>query len=172
MGLNNYVIRDAVESDTDGLKRLFDYIFGESMCGGHAVDYVTGRYMVATTLKGEIVAATGIVPPLRSDFNGFEVSWTATLPEHRHNGLIIEMLKQCIDKMVFCQMDVYCRCWRLPESEKINLYHVLTTLGFEEVMRDLSTMQSPYTVDCNDCPHRETNKTCICHTDLWLLHRS
>lgn len=167
--MNDYIIRDALDSDYDKLCALFDQMFGRSMCDESAYDPIEGRYKVALDRFGDIVATTGLIPPSRSSCEGYEVTWTATLPAHRKRGLVTHMLADAINQWAYPNIPIYCFCWRVGNNEKINLYSVLTRLGFTEVMRGVKAMSNPHFTSCKNCPYSEHG--CYCYNDLWVLER-
>ena len=41
--------------------------------------------------NNEVVSITGILPLNKSEYDGYEITWTCTKLEHRHKGLIINI---------------------------------------------------------------------------------
>lgn len=167
--LDEYEIRNAKESDYNKLHILFDKVFGSAMCDESAYTPIVGRYKVAVDKFGNIVSATGIIPSTMSELDGYEVTWTATLPEHRHKGLIRHMLAKSIKDWTNSNIPIYCFCWRLADKDKINLYSVMTSLGFKELAVNTKHFLKPYYSCCKTC--HNTKETCHCYIDLWVLNR-
>ena len=165
--LGDYVMRRSLERDKEQLRILFKKSFGDmaEQCG--ALDWVDGRYML--TLKEDIIiSCTGILPLTKSDFNGYEVTWTCTLKEYRHQGFIVSMLAAC-EKELQEDKPIYCSCWHLPNKEKANLHNALTQLGYKEVIHTHVSRMYPHTGECIGCCYKGDG--CYCTGDLYYKVR-
>lgn len=164
----NFVLRDATDSDKDEAYELLRKVFGGNLdCYCGTLDDYWGSYVIATH-NGDVVAVTGLLPEENSDFLGWEVNWTCTSPGFRHNGLVTELLRHEIEHRLPKGASLFCEAWRIGDN-KINLYGVLTSLGFRQVGTGMQHGCSEYESVCKSCPQRK-GVLCECYTDVWKLN--
>lgn len=163
-----FEMRKSTDKDYEQIKALLKESFGDMAehCG--ALDWVDNRYMVAV-VNNQIVACTGILPLHKSDFNGYEITWTCTTKEFRHNGLIVKMLDAC-ERELKDSKPIYCSCWHLTNKDKANLHNALTRLGFEEVIHSHVVRVHPHIDMCNYCCYSSAG--CKCTGDLYQKNRA
>lgn len=162
-----YSFRAAREEDYDALYKLFDTYFGKMATEGGAMSNLSNRYLVAC-YEDRIVAVTGVIPPEKSNYNGYEISWTCTDANHRGRGLIVAMMQMIIEKLP-SDAELYCDCWRLFGKDRPNLYNVMQMSGFTEVIHDRIKRKFPHSSECHGCPY--ATKGCFCFGDLYKLRR-
>lgn len=164
------IIRNALNRDEKQLKELFKQCFGNLAEDGGALSWIEGRYKVAeddTTNK--IVAVSGILNVNHSDYNGYEITWTCTMPEYRKQGLIVKILEQCESELENDHIPLYCDCWRIAANEYINLHSVMKHLGMRQVIKDRISRVFPHNKECVGCINKKDG--CYCHGDLYFKER-
>ena len=155
--------RKSTENDANHLKTLFRICFGGIAENGGALSWIENRYMLCI-VNNEVVACTGILPVNKSDYNGYEVTWTCTHPAHRHQGYIVTMLRMC-EAELRDNLPVYCDCWHLSGKEFANLHNALTQLGFSKIIDTRVKRVYPHNSECTDCLYSEGS--CSCSGDLY-----
>lgn len=164
------IIRNAKNSDREKLRELFKECFGDLAEDGGALSWIEGRYKVAEdTNTNKIVAVSGILSLEHSDYNGYEITWTCTMPEYRKQGLIVEILKQCELELANDHVPLYCDCWRIATNEHINLYSVMKHLGMKQVIKNRVSRLYPHNKECVGCINKK--EKCYCHGDLYMKER-
>lgn len=159
-----FVLRNAIDSDKCQVDFLLESIFGDDLDSYNlSRDEYWGHYVVAEK-SGEIVAVTGILPPEKSNFVGYEINWTCTKPEFRHKGLCKSLLELEIKETLPDNVPLFCEAWRIG-SGLANLHGVLTSLGFRQVSENWWSSSDSQTC-CFACPMKQ-GEHCICHTDIW-----
>ena len=112
---------------------------------------------------------TGILPLNKSDYDGYEITWTCTNPKHRHKGLIIHMQKECEKRLPDDGIPIYCSCWRIRDNKDINMKNVMKSLGYQIETKNLKVRHYPNYKYCRDCNYLESN--CHCFDDLYYKKR-
>lgn len=163
-----YQFRKSTEQDKAQLADLFAESFGTLALDGGALEPVANRYWVAV-YNDQIVAATGILPIYRSDYSGYEVTWTCTSKEHRRRGLIVTMLQKAEAELPDDHIPLYCDCWRIRDNKRINMFSVMKHMGMHEVLRARIRRQTPHSISCCGCP--QIQKGCYCCGDLYMKER-
>ena len=166
-----YQFRKSKENDRDGLADLFAENFGALALNGGALQPIAGRYWVAVDDDGAIVAATGILPLKKSDYKGYEVTWTCTREQHRGKGLIVAMLQKAEAELPDDNLPLYCSCWRIRDNPEINMASVMKHMNMREVLRDRYRRQSAHNACCRGCPLSAKTKDCYCSEDLYMKDR-
>lgn len=166
--MKDFIFRKSINEDYDELNNLFKITFGDIAINGGALENIKDRYIIAIK-DGIIVSCTGILPLERSDYNGYEVTWTATLPEFRGLGLIRHMLNLEESKLPKDEIPLYCDCWHLKNKENANLHNALTLIGFEKCIEFRIKRCYPHSFECRGCLFREDN--CYCYGDLYIKYR-
>ncbi len=177
--MSEIIIRKAKESDREGISAVFKECFGEMAENEGGLDWIEGRYMVAEErteymdmyrhVSTRIVAVSGVIPPEQSDYNGYEVSWTGTLPEYRKRGLIVEILKKCEAGLPNDHIPLYCDCWRLANEKDVHLISVMKHLEMREVIHDRIRRIYPNNKTCNGCIYGSDG--CKCLGSLFVKER-
>lgn len=162
------IFRKSVKKDYEQLENLFEISFGKIAEFGGALNEIEGRYIVAIDNE-RIVSCTGILPIEKSDYNGYEVTWTCTLPEYRHKGLIVKMLNEEINKLPNNNINLYCDCWHLNNKDKANLHNALSQIGFKLCIESRIKRAYPHSFECKGCLFSKEN--CKCSGDLYILKR-
>lgn len=162
--LNEYSFRKSVDADKYQLAELFMTVFGSIAEKGGALQPIKDRYWVAL-FDGKIVAVTGILPVEKSDYNGYEVTWTCTDVNHRKKGLIVYMLKMAEQELPDDHIPLYCDCWRIGNNKTINMASVMQHMGMVEILRERIKRKFPHGNSCLDCPFR--SEQCYCCGDLY-----
>lgn len=175
ISLNQYEFRSATQADAEQLRALFDSCFGHRAANEGALNPIEGRYKVAV-YQGEIVACSGILPKVKSDYTGYEITWTCTKLGHRHNGLIRHILELC-EASLTSNANIYCSCWHLSHKEYANLHNCLTSLGYRRVISEHKKFDSDYNKVCQACIYGPNNDIfeftgCTCCEDLYMKQRS
>lgn len=109
-----------------------------------------GRYKVAE-IDNRIIAVSGILQENITPYNGYEVTWTCCLPEYRKNGIICNILMNCISDIKEDSFNVYCSCWRIHNNTDINMSSVMKRLGFKEIIHNRISYKYPNYKQCNEC---------------------
>ena len=175
MELNNIIIRDATIKDKDEMHELLYNCFGYMIdmpdkLGYKALDYEISRYKV-TLDNNKIIAISGLLQPCESIFRAYEISWTCTMEKYRKQGLIVKILREFIDNLPDDGIPIYCDCWRLKNSNDINLKSVMNHLGFKlEILNRNIIVYPDKDGTCKDCSYK-INDDCMCHVDLYKLNR-
>ena len=177
--LSNVLFRNAVDADLDQLSELFKQNFGEMAEYKGALDFIVNRYIVAELYADlnndfvnkdkKIIAVSGIVPPEKSIFDGYEISWTCTNPNYRKQGLITTILNICEKQLPNDGIPLYCDCWRIGNNSDINLVSVMKYLGMHEVVRSREFYKYPFCKSCNYCLYAKDG--CFCYVDLYMKER-
>ena len=165
---NEYIFRKSTTNDLDQIQNLLRLCFGKFPEKNGALEDIENRYMVAI-YNNEIVAITGILPLQKSEYDGYEITWTCTRPEHRHKGLIINMQKECEKLLPDDNKDIFCSCWRIRDNEDINMKNVMKSLGYCVKTKSHKKNQSPFNKYCNNCVN--FSFTCYCVDDLYYKKR-
>lgn len=165
INLGKYEIRKSRNNDKSQLRALFRENFGNMAERMGALLNLSDRYYVAL-YEGKIISVTGIIGPEKSDYQGYEITWTCTTRQHRQNGLVSHMLRQAIDDLPKDDLPIYCSCWRI-KSDPINMKYVMNSIHMERCMTDIARRSAVHTVDCRSCPYYE--KECSCVNDLYVL---
>lgn len=177
----NIIYRRSVENDKEQLERLFKESFGMVADTGGALSTIEDRYVVAELVtedaegkdeagyRPRIIAASGILPVSRSEYCGYEITWTCTTKEYRKKGIIVEILKQCERELPDDHLPIYCDCWRIKDNEHINMVSVMKHLGMQEVIRGRIKRVYPHNKSCVGCIYAE--EECYCHGDLYIKNR-
>lgn len=163
-----YKIRKSIEKDKLQLADLFSKNFGSLALNHGSLESIANRYWVAI-YNNEIVAVTGILPIYKSDFSGYEITWTCTAEEHRKKGLIVQMLKKAEKELPDDHIPLYCNCWRIRDNDKINMFSVMKHLDMYEVVRQMVKRVNPHSIDCCGCA--QFQKECYCCGDLYMKNR-
>ena len=142
-----YQFRKSIEQDKSQLADLFAESFGSLALNHGALEPIANRYWVAL-YEDKIVAVTGILPIYKSDFSGYEVTWTCTSNKH---------------------LPLYCNCWRIRNNDKINMYSVMKHMDMHEVVRQRIKRVNPHSIDCCGCA--QFQKECYCCGDLYMKNR-
>lgn len=158
------IYRKSTENDISSLKTLFRLCFGELAENGGALSWIENRYMLCI-VDNEVVACTGILPVNKSDYNGYEVTWTCTHPSHRHQGHIVTMLQMC-EAELKDKLPVYCDCWHMWGKEYANLHNALTRVGFIKVIDTRIRRVYPHSKECAGCKYKKSG--CMCSGDLYF----
>ena len=169
MKYKEYSFRKSTNEDLEGIKNILRLCFGIFPEKQGALANIENRYMLAI-FNNEIVAMTGILPLDKSDYDGYEITWTCTKHEHRHKGLIIHMQKKCEKELQNDGFPIYCSCWRIRDNEEINMRSVMKSLGYKQKTKNIKTIKFPNNEYCHDCIYCETN--CYCFDDLYYKKRS
>ena len=168
MKYNEYRIRRSMNDDLEGIKSLLRLCFGIFREKQGALIDIENRYLLAIS-NNEIVAMTGILPLNKSDYDGYEITWTCTNPKHRHKGLIIHMQKECEKRLPDDGIPIYCSCWRIRDNKDINMKNVMKSLGYQIETKNLKVRHYPNYKYCRDCNYLESN--CHCFDDLYYKKR-
>lgn len=175
------VYRRSVDQDKEQLERLFEESFGLLAATGGALSTIRDRYVVAEVVTDDadreeegnvpprIVAVSGILPVSRSEYCGYEITWTCTTKEYRKKGIIVEILKQCEKELPDDHLPIYCDCWRIRDNEHINLVSVMKHLGMREVVKDRIKRVYPHMKSCEGCVY--AGEGCYCYGDLYIKYR-
>jgi len=163
-----YSFRKSNSLDKPQLAELFAENFGSLAINHGALNPIVNRYWVAL-YKNKIVSVTGILPINKSDFNGYEITWTCTAQKHRKKGLVVTMLKKAEAELSDDHLPLYCNCWRIRDNDHINLYSVMKHLNMHEIVKEKIKRINSYDVDCPGCP--EYRKKCCCFCDLYVKQR-
>ena len=141
--MRGILFRTAVENDREQLEQLFYEGFGIMAKRNGALSWIEGRYTVAElqndsavpdNSSGKIIAVSGILGLEQSDYNGYGITWTCTKKEYRKQGLIVEILRQCGEKLPDDNIPLYCKCWKIADNEYINLGSVMKRLNMNKLM--------------------------------------
>ena len=151
-------IRYSRADDEKEILKLMDKCFGPRP-DAHATANLPGRYLVAVK-KGKIVAMTGLNTNTIYE-NGVELDWTCTDPEHRGCGIMQELMDRIVAST---DENIYCSCWRIDGSEKVNLHKHMKLFGFEKIMSDVKHYACG--IVCRECPWKHSD--CECYEDLYL----
>ena len=157
------MIRYSKLSDTDAIERLLYRCFGRMVIDEGALKNIeNGRYLCYIA-NGEIVAITGLCHD--DEFNGIQISWTCTAPEHRHQGYMQALFKRLL---ATTDEDVYCSCWFIGDKP-CNLHHIMDAFGFEKVVSKYKIREIEH--NCpkayrEGCPYK--SEKCICGNDLYV----
>jgi len=172
--------RMATDADREELSALLRLCFGTMAEDDGALSWIEGRYMVAEVrtefmdmyrhINKRIVAMSGILSPDKSEYDGYEISWTATLPEYRKKGLIVSILRTLEEKLPDDGISLYCDCWRVGDNSDINLVSVMKHLGMHEVIHDRIRRQVPHNKMCKHCVHGN-EAGCHCTGNLYMKER-
>lgn len=165
---NEYTFRKSTKNDSDQIKRLLRLCFGKFPEKNGATDDIEDKYMLAI-YNNEIVAMTGILPLNKSTYDGYEITWTCTKHEHRHKGLIINMLKECEKNLPSDGNAIYCCCWHIKDNEDINMKNVMMSLEYKLKIQNHIIRQPSNNVYCHDCIYFTT--VCHCTDDLYYKKR-
>ena len=170
------VYRKSDESDKEQLEILFNESFGMLASTGGALNPIKDRYMVAELAvnkagqnQTQIIAASGILPVSRSEYCGYEITWTCTSKEFRKKGIIVEILRQCERELPDDHLPLYCDCWRIRDNEHINMVSVMKHFGMKEIVRGRIKRVYPHDKSCIGCIYAEEG--CYCHGDLYIKMR-
>lgn len=163
-----YQFRKSIEQDKSQLADLFAESFGSLALNHGALEPIANRYWVAL-YEDKIVAVTGILPIYKSDFSGYEVTWTCTSNKHRKKGLIVQMLQKAETELPNDHIPLYCNCWRIRDNDKINMYSVMKHMDMHEVVRQRIKRVNPHSIDCCGCA--QFQKECYCCGDLYMKNR-
>ena len=161
------IYRKSINNDYKELKELFESCFGKMAENGGALSWIENRYMVCE-IDEKIISCTGILPLNKSDYNGYEITWTCTYPDFRHKGYIIDMLSLCEDELKD-NIPIYCDCWHFENKEFANLHNALSSIGFKKVIDKRIIRGYPHSLECKGCPYKKEN--CICFGDLYMKKR-
>lgn len=170
------LIREATEADREQIERLFQEGFGNIANRNGALSCIEGQYAVAELHKhyigsddeSEIVAVSGIRDLDHSDFKGYEINWTCTTKEYRKQGLIVQILKKCMDSLKDDGMPLYCDCWKVGAND-ISMKSVMKHLGMHKVVAERIKRDYSYSTDCSGCPYED--EECFCCVDLYMRNR-
>ena len=168
MEYREYNIRKTTIDDLKEIKNILCLYFGKFPEKHGATDDIENKYMVAI-YNNEVVAITGILPLNKSEYDGYEITWTCTKLEHRHKGLIINMLKECEKNLPNDGKPIYCSCWRIKDNKCINMKNVMKSLGYKIKTKNHKTRLFPINEYCSDCIYSEFN--CHCVDDLYYKKR-
>ncbi|MCQ2965973.1 MAG: GNAT family N-acetyltransferase [Alphaproteobacteria bacterium] len=166
--LSEYSFRKSIDDDKNQLAELFVSAFGFMAEKGGALQPIKDRYWVAL-FKEHIVAVTGILPIEKSDYNGYEVTWTCTAVDHRKKGLIVHMLKMAEQELPDDHIPLYCDCWRIRDNKTINMVSVMKHMGMIEILRERIKRKFPHSNICSSCPLK--SEQCYCFGDLYQKTR-
>lgn len=157
------MIRKSTTDDREIVKQLLELCFGKRTdCEQY--NNLDGRYYLRFE-NDNVVAITGLTA--KSEFKHLEVDWTCTHPDHRHKGYMQELFAEMLNGV---HDSVYCSCWRLSNSDRVNLHTLMDMFGFEEVVHSRVHWKIPH--NCfrdyeGGCPNY-TGNGCECYEDLFL----
>lgn len=163
-----YIYRKSTVADKDELEKLFKANFGLFAIEAGALKVLKNHYWVALYNK-KIVAVTGILPLNKSEYNGYEITWTCTDIKHRRQGLITTMLKKSESELPPDGKPLYCTCWRIRDNKEINLHSVMKHLNMRRLLKDRTKFQYPHNRSCQGCVLAEDG--CYCCCDLYMKER-
>lgn len=157
------MIRKSRQSDYSDIRRLIELCFGNREAFG-AYDDLDGRYIMCF-VDDQLVAMSGINDSSR--FNASEIDWTCTHPDYRHKGYMQKLFKYMLADI---KTDVYCSCWRIADSSRVNLQTLMDMYNFQEVVHEREHCIVPH--NCHfknkrDCAYFTTGH-CECYEDLYL----
>lgn len=161
--VNGSIIRKSVSSDRECIYQLMCMCFGDKN-NLEPYENLDDRYYLYFE-NGVLVAMTGLISS--SEYDHPEVDWTCTHPEFRHRGYMQALFTEMLGNV---KESVYCSCWRLSNSDKVNLYTLMSLFGFKEVIRSRVHWKVPfncfrdYSGGCVCC----TGVGCECYEDLFL----
>lgn len=159
----NIKYRMSKEKDYEDIKKLLDTCFGDRTAFG-VLEHLDDRYLLAFDNK-KLIGMTGI--STSKNLNGYEIDWTCVLPEYRRHGLITDMISQCIKD---CTDRVYCSCWRMSNTDRVNLQHAMNSLGFNRVIKYYKSYNSEHNNFCEKCVLYNKQSVCSCYEDLYLKY--
>lgn len=164
--MDDYIIRWSKTRDVIQIENLLYKTFGEQVkAEGGFKDIAKGRYLCVVLPGEEIAAVTGFQHC--NNLGGLEMTWTATRPDCRHRGYMQELFSRLLQTT---DEDVYCICWRLSETDPINLHTLMDLNGFEEVQRGMITRSGIVCNSYGTCPY--SSNTCKCFQDLYVRRGS
>ncbi len=161
-------IRAASDSDYEQIKDLFRICFGGIAESFGALSPIKGRYFVAEA-DHKIVAISGILPLARSDYHGYEITWTCSHPNFRRRGLVVDILRLCEHFLPNDHLPLYCSCWRVKDNADINMKFVMQKLGMHLVFQNRLNRMYIHNKECSDCHYSEDS--CHCCEDLYMKER-
>lgn len=162
-------IRNVKKSDKNELQKLFKSCFGRIAEINGSLEPIDSRYKVAIE-DDKIVAVSGILPVEKSNYQGYEITWTCCDIRYRGRGYITALLRECLKELPDDNIPLYCSCWRIQSNPFINMIHVMRSLGFEEVARNRLNYIHGHSKECKGCLY-DCDK-CFCCEDLWKLDRN
>lgn len=157
------MIRKSKTDDKELIQHLMQLCFGDRSNLGPCED-LDGRYYLY--FKDDIlVAMTGLTS--KSEYGHLEIEWTCTHPDYRHNGYMQELFTEMLSDV---HEKVYCSCWRLPNSDRVNLQTIMSLFGFEKVIPSRGHWKVPH--NCfrdyeGGCSYYK-DIGCECYEDLFL----
>ena len=163
-----YIFRKSTPADKAELEKLFKKNFGLFAINNGALNPTKNRYWIAE-YNNKIVAATGILPIKKSEYNGYEITWTCTNIKHRKKGLIVTMLQKAEAELPKDYKPLYCSCWRLKDNKEINLSSVMKHLGMHCLIKERMKLKYPHNRSCSECIYAQ--KGCYCYCDLYIKER-
>ena len=156
-------VRLSTETDRYKIEELIRLCFGERQHSG-AYENLSGRYLLALQDE-QIVAMTGL--SYSETYNGYEIDWTCTHPEYRNKGIMHDLFKRICS---LTDEDIYCSCWRIGNSQQINLSTLMQNFVFKEIIKNKASFDSRY--NCRSartyCVYAKGKSECRCYEDLWL----
>lgn len=151
--------RYSTKDDYCLIKELIELRFG-NRDKNDVYNELDGRYLLA--FDGDIlVAMTGLRDV--GFYKGPEIDWTCIRYEYEGRGLITDMISRVIDGV---EQDVYCSCWRIGDSDDINLKHAMKNLGFQLAIPCYKKSNSKYMKCKNICVN--ASDSCCCYEDLYI----
>ena len=175
------IYRKSVESDREQLEKLFNESFGTLASEGGALKQIKDRYVVAEVIADEtelgdkesyqprLIAVSGILPVVQSEYHGYEITWTCTSKAYRKRGIIVEILKQCEKELEDDHLPIYCDCWRIRDNEHINMVSVMKHFGMHPIIDSRIRRMYPHNKCCHGCVYAEEG--CYCYGDLYMKSR-
>lgn len=157
-------VRKATPDDKDAIRQILELGFG--FRPANYLDILGNNYVVAEC-DGKVVAVTGVVDNDYCNYvDAYEVTWTATHPEYRHQGIMPKLLRYAIEERSDKSKRVYCSCWRIKDQD-INLKRTMQELGFTLVYKARTYYKFPYYSVCRGCVYN-TGAPCECYEDLYV----
>jgi N-acetylglutamate synthase-like GNAT family acetyltransferase len=157
------MIRKSTKSDRKQIKELMHLCFGNIYQYGPYKD-LDDRYWLYFK-DNKLVAMTGLADS--GSYASIEVDWTCTHPDYRHQGLMHELFSIMLKDV---NIPVYCSCWRLSSTTKINLHSLMESFDFKLVIKSENHWTVPHNCNCENTLNciRYRGKHCSCYQDLYL----
>lgn len=156
------MIRYSRVSDKAELHELLGMCFGDRDTF-EPLEYLAGRYLLYIE-NGKIVAMTGL--STKTVLDGLEVDWTCTHPAYRGRGYMSALFDRLVN---ITDEDIYCSCWKTPDSEEVNMKKIMDNYGFLVVKENYKVSEGTHKYSfCNRQGCVEYKENCRCTEDLYL----